>query len=274
MICRTHLYICCMQRIHYVLILTILGFLLTSCRSVKEVTYFQSDDTSTISRLQYIATYEPVIQPKDILSVFVSSLSPEASSFFNTFSQLERTGGGDMYTMRSNVGYTIDVDGFIDLPLVGKVHLAGLTSSQARDTLALRLEKYLQYPSVRIYYENFRVIVLGEVMRAGVFTITNEKVTIPEALGLAGDVNIYADRENVLLVREENGMKRYYEIDLTKRDLFSAPYYYLRSNDILYIPPVKGRVAQSDNFYRVAPIILSTLTLFVVIFFRFGLADN
>lgn len=262
-----------MRRIYYLLIVTLLTLAVSSCRSVKEVAYFQSEDTVSVSAMNPIFNYEPTIQPNDVLSVFVNSLSPEASSFFNTFSNLERTGQGDVYTMRSNVGYTIDPKGFIELPLVGKVKIAGLTTTQAKDTLTARLQQYLQYPTVRLYYENFRVIVLGEVYRAGVYNITNEKITIPEALGLAGDMNIYGDRENVMMVREDNGVKKYYKIDLTQRDIFSQPYYYLRSNDIIYVPPVKGRVSQSEDFWRVAPLIISTITLITLIFFRFGLAD-
>jgi polysaccharide biosynthesis/export protein len=262
-----------MQKSLYLVFVIGISMIMGGCRSVQEVAYFQSKDTISQSALNPLFNYEPPIQTNDVLSVFVSSLSPEASSYFNTFSAQERTGAADMYTMRSNVGYTIDPQGFIELPLVGKVKLAGLSTSQAKDTLTKRLQQYLQYPTVRLYYENFRVIVLGEVVRAGVYNITNEKITIPEALGLAGDLNIFADRKEVLLIREENGIKHYESIDLTKRDLFSAPYYYLRSNDILYVPPVKGRVAQSDNFYRIAPLVISTMTLIAVVLFRFGLVN-
>lgn len=263
-----------MRKIHYLLILTVLTLGIYSCRPVKEVAYFQSSDTVSLSAMNPIFNYEPTIQPNDILSVFVTSLSPEASSFFNTYNNLERSGGSDVFTTRSTVGYTIDPQGNMELPLVGKVHLAGLTSTQAKDTLTKRLEQYLQYPTVRLYYENFRVIVLGEVENAGVFTITNEKITIPEALGLAGDMNIYGDRRNVLIVREDAGVKRYYKVDLTERDLFSQPYYYLRSNDILYIPPVKGRISQSEDFWRWAPLVLSTITLVSLLVWRFGDSNN
>ena len=156
----------------------------------------------------------------------------------------------------------------IELPLIGKIKVMGLSTSIARDTLTARLEKYLQYPSVRIYIENFRVTILGEVNRPGVYSVTNEKITIPEALGLAGDLNIFADRKNITIIRDENGEKKYTEIDITSRELFDAPFYYLRSGDILYISPVKGRVAQSDNFYRVLPIVMSSLTLIAVIVSR------
>jgi polysaccharide export outer membrane protein len=109
------------------------------------------------------------------------------------------------------------------------------------------------------------VTLLGELNRPGMYNVTNEKITIPEAIGLAGDLSIFANRKNITLIREENGEKKYTNIDLTQRDLFNAPYYYLRSGDILYVSPVSGRVAQSDNTYRVLPIIVSSLTLIAVI---------
>ena len=122
--------------------------------------------------------------------------------------------------------------------------------------------------SLNIVLKFERSTILGEVNRPGVYSVTNEKITIPEALGLAGDLNIFADRKNITIIRDENGEKKYTEVDITTRELFEAPYYYLRSGDILYISPVKGRVAQSDNFYRVLPIVMSSLTLIAVVVAR------
>jgi polysaccharide biosynthesis/export protein len=254
---------------------------LFSCRNVEDVAYFQKSsnkqkDNKVIypnfkpDRNKDIPTYENLIQVSDILSIYVSSLSPEASSFFNSIAPIERNEqtSTSSFSTRTDVGYLVDAQGMIELPLIGKVKVVGLTTGIARDTLTARLEKYLQYPSVRIYIENFRVTILGEVNRPGVYSVTNEKITIPEALGLAGDLNIFADRTNLTLIRDENGEKKYTEIDVTRRDLFEAPYYYLRSGDILYISPVKGRVAQSDNFYRVLPIVMSSLTLIAVVVAR------
>jgi polysaccharide export outer membrane protein len=122
---------------------------------------------------------------------------------------------------------------------------------------------------VRIYFENFRFTLLGEVARPGVYTVTNEKISITEAIGMAGDLTIYGDRKNILLIREENGQKQFVNIDITGREFFQSPYYYLHSNDVLYVEPVKARIAQSDNFYRVAPLVMSTITLGAVILLRF-----
>lgn len=254
-----------------------------SCRQVSDVAYFQPADSSKTDRKVIYPNFNPeklnitppvyenLIQPNDILSIYVSSLSPEASSFFNAIAPIERNEqtNNNSFSTRTDIGYLVDVQGNIELPLIGKVKLAGLSTSVARDTLTKRLEKYLQYPSVRIYIENFRVTLLGEVFRPGVYSVTNERITIPEALGLAGDLTIYANRKNITLIREEkNGEKKYITIDVTSREIFNTPYYNLRSGDIIYVSPVKGKVAQSDNFYRVLPIVVSGLTLFAVIISR------
>ena len=248
---------------------------LNACRPVSEVAYFQPDDKKEKSSPKLLpqqaasipSQYEYHIRPGDILAIYVSSLSPEASSFFNTIAPIERNeqGGASSFSTRTDIGYLVDANGHIDLPLVGKVTIAGLSTSQAKDTLTSRLEKFLQSASVRIYIQNFRITILGEVNRPGVFNVTNEKISIPEAMGMAGDLNIFADRKGITLIRETGNAKEYFPIDLTQRELFNSPQYQLQSGDIIYVPPVKGRVAQSDNFYRVAPLILSAITLIAVV---------
>ncbi|MFM7016010.1 MAG: polysaccharide biosynthesis/export family protein [Bacteroidota bacterium] len=244
--------------------------ILGSCRNVKEVTYFQeTKDTAVISKQKFIEEhYTSVIQAYDILSIYVSSLNPEATAFFNVFSKSEGPTVGDSYSTRPNVGYLVDAEGNIDMPLVGKINVIGLSTSQAKDVIQKQLEKYLQQPSVRIYFENFKVTLLGEVTHPGVYTVTNEKLTLPEAIGLAGDLSIFGNRKEVMLIREVKGEKIYIPIDLTRRDLFYSPYYYLHSNDILYIPPVKDKVSQSDNFYKVAPLLISLGTLCAFVLFN------
>lgn len=263
------------MRISCLVILCTVLLGLAACRPVSEVAYFQADEKKERSRLRdgdslppsTLVPYEYLIRQGDILAIYVSSLSPEASSFFNAIAPLERNeqGGASSYSTRTDIGYLVDANGTIDLPLVGKVAIVGLSTSQAKDTLTSRLEKFLQSPSVRIYIQNFRITILGEVNKPGVFNVTNEKISIPEAMGLAGDLNIFADRRGITLIRETGDTKQYFPIDLTQRELFASPYYHLQSGDILYVPPVKGRVAQSDNFYRVAPMILSAITLIAVV---------
>lgn len=249
--------------------------MLTACRPVADVAYFQpgrhdseTDSLSdSIARVAFLLTAEHIIRPNDILSIYVSSLSPEASSFFNAIAPIERNemSTASSFTTRTDIGYLVDQQGRIDLPLIGKIKVGGLSTFTAKDTLTRRLEQFLQSPSVRIYVQNFKVTILGEVNRPGVYTVTNEKINVIEAIGLAGDLNIFANRKNITLIREDENGKQFIPIDLTKRDLFKSPYFQLKSGDIVYAEPVSGRVAQSDNFYRVTPLIISTLTLIAVL---------
>lgn len=251
-----------------------------SCRSVEDVAYFQKTDNAEAHSgksnppkkqqgNQTVSDY--LIRPNDILSVYVSSLSPEASSFFNSIAPVERNEQSNInsFSTRTDIGYTVDPKGMIDLPLIGKIKVAGMSTSAAKDTLKRQLERFLQFPSVRIYIQNFRITILGEVNKPGMYNVTNEKISIAEAIGLAGDMSIFANRKNLTLIRETENGKQYFNIDFTQRDLFNSPHYYLQSGDILYVSPVKGRVAQSDNFYRVTPLILSSLTLIAVLVTRF-----
>ena len=167
------------------------------------------------------------------------------------------------------MGYLVDVNGFIEMPLIGRIKVAGLTTQIAKDTITHRLDNFLQNPSVRIYFENFRVTILGEVSKPGVYNVTNEKLSIPEAIGLAGDLSIFGNRKNIMLIREINGEKNFISIDITSRDLFNSPYYYLHSNDVIYVEPTSGKVSSSDNFFRIAPFIVSMVTLVAVLALRF-----
>jgi polysaccharide biosynthesis/export protein len=251
------------------LLLLIFFFVLTlfnsSCVTRKETDYFQkaSKKAPEVKQVPVLTTYEPVIKPNDILTVHVTSLNPEATSFFNTTAQTETSSETGLNA------YLVDQDGNIEIPLVGRIKVAGLTTRQSRDTVRTLLEKYLQNPTVRIYLENYKVTVLGEVRVPGVYSVRNEKVTVTEALGLAGDLTIFGDRKSIMVIREANGNKNFASLDITRRDIFSSPYYQLHPGDIIYVPAGKGRVASADNFYRIAPIVISALTLMTLIVVRF-----
>lgn len=244
----------------------------SSCLSNKDIAYFQDkEETYPPSREKEnyeSVKYEPIIQSNDILSIYVSSLSPEASSFFNTtFTKTEssNSGGGVNSTA---VGYLVDVKGNIEMPLVGKIKVGGMTTSQATEDIKKKLEKFLLSPSVRIYFENYRVTVLGEVRLPGVYKVPNEKMTLPEVIGLAGDLTIFGKRDNIMIIREEDGKKTFAKLDLRSKDIFSSPYFYLHPNDVVYVEPNKGKTASADNFYRITPLIVSTITLLTVLAFR------
>ena len=225
--------------------------------------------------------YIPKIQPGDILAINVGSLNPVASSFFNPYSNTPissdnssvASGGlsgagvsaAPITAQSSAPGFLVDSAGAIELPLVGTVKIAGLNTSDARDTIKNRLKTYLKEPTVNVRFLNYKISVMGEVARPSVYVIPNERITIPEALSMAGDMTIFGKRENVLVIRDENGKKEFGHINLTSREVYTSPYYYLHANDIVYVEPGKGRIAQTDKIYQILPVILSALSLISII---------
>jgi polysaccharide export outer membrane protein len=244
--------------------------LVSGCISSKKLVYFQDQVTASDS-IKLMDRFVPTVQPGDILSVRVSSLSPEATTFFNPPSatmQLDRMMTPIMTALPEITGYLVNPDGTIELPLVGKVKVGGLNTAQVADRIREELKTYLKEPTVNIRNQNFRVSVMGEVARPSLFTIPNEKITMLEALSLAGDITIYGRRDNVLLIREVNGQRTFTRIDLTNRDLFRSPNYYLHPNDVIYVEPGRARVASADRTYQLLPIALSALSFLAIIFSR------
>jgi polysaccharide export outer membrane protein len=234
--------------------------LTTSCVSPKSIVYFQGDTTTNYSQ-EIKQQYVPVIQPNDLLSVVVGSLSAEANEVFNmpnmfttTSTNYSSTGGGARI---QPLGYLVDNDGTIELPLIGKVKIGGLRTTDAADTIRTRLGAYLKEPSVVVRNINFKISVLGEVKIPGIFVIPDEKITLPQILSMAGDLTIYGNRSNIMIIREENGKREYARLNLTSREIFDSPYYYLRKNDVVYVEPIKSKMFDTDSRVRTVPLIIS-----------------
>ncbi|KAB7732642.1 polysaccharide export protein [Rudanella paleaurantiibacter] len=240
---------------------------LSGCVSPKQLVYFQ-DISSTPDSIR-LAPFSATIRPGDLLSVQVSSLNPEASAFFNPHPAQPLTAAPSTLNSTTPLpaynGYLVAPDNTITLPLIGKVAVAGLTNVQAASQIQTRLKDYLKEPTVSLRNLNFRITVLGEVARPSLFNISNEQISLPEALGLAGDLTVYGRRDNVLVIREENGKRTSVRLDLTRRDVFQSPYYYLHPNDVVYVEPVKARVASVDRVYQITPIVLSALSFLAII---------
>ncbi|MFD2937178.1 polysaccharide biosynthesis/export family protein [Spirosoma flavum] len=208
----------------------------------------------------------PTIKKGDVLSVQVSSLNAEASAYFNPTSAADASPiitPNNPLTRTS--GYLVDADGTIKLPLVGQLAVVGLTNAKTADLISTKLKTYLKEPTVTVRNLNFRISVLGEVTRPSLFTIPNEQITLPEALGLAGDLTIYGRRDNVLIIREEGNRRVFARLNLTRRDAFQSPYYSLHSNDVVYVEPGKVRVTSVDRTYILAPIVTGILSLIAII---------
>jgi polysaccharide export outer membrane protein len=254
------------DKYRYKFLLIALGFaglFFCGCLSQKKVTYFQQK-TDTTQAVPYDTLFITVIHPNDIVNVFVTSINAEASRYFNFADRPDNAAVNLPGTPGAN-GYIVDAYGYVQLPLVGSVLVGGLTSKEARDSITKKLEKYIQTPSVKLNIQNFRVTILGEVARPGVYYVSSEKMEVTSALAMAGDLTIFAKRENVSIIREENGKKTFGTIDLTSRDLFHSPYYNLHSNDIVYVEPLKSKKFQAQNWYRVMPFVLSSISVAIVL---------
>jgi len=243
----------------------VLAFQLASCVNTRNATYF--NDVGNLSFPEIFENGEPILQENDILSISVSSLNPEAAKIFNATNVTATQTSSSTGTTTQASGYLIDKEGFIRFPLLGRIEASGMTKKGLREEITQQLvdKKLLLDPIVDIRYLNYRVSVLGEVKNPSVLTIPNEKVTILEALGLAGDLTIYAKRDNVLLIRNEDGIKKTRRIDLTSGEIFTSPYYYLKSNDVIYVQPNKSKVASSGRATQWLPVVISALSLLIVV---------
>lgn len=239
-----------------VLLLVLLNF---SCGTRKNIVYFQSDVDSTSSQ-RYTAT----LKKDDYLSIVITSQDMEAATPFNSpFLALGRSSTGTQ-SENDKSGFLIDENGDVNLPVLGKVHLAGLKKTEAIIFLQDKLKQYIQNPVVNIQILNYKVTVLGGVSSPGVFKINNERLTVIEAVGMAGDLKITGKRKNILIIREINGKKVQYRMDLTKsEEVFNSPAYYLEQNDVVYVEP-NFKERSTGAFWRDAISVFSSLTALVI----------
>lgn len=232
--------------------------IVASCTNTKKVTYFNGITDGNIASQSQIP--ESLIQKNDILSITVGSLNPEASQVFNS------TSAGNS-TLNSNGasgdGYLVNTDGNIQFPLLGNIKAEGITKTQLKKTITdmILSRQLLVDPIVSIRFLNFRITVLGEVRNPSVVTVPNEKISLLEAIGLAGDLTLYAKRENVMVIREEKDQKIIKRLNLNSSEIFTSPYYYLKSNDIVYVEPNKAKVATTSRSQQWLPIFFSGLSL-------------
>jgi len=242
--------------------------LFTSCANTKKIVYFNNVNDATFPA----ATEEKpiVVKPNDILSITISSLSPEASAPFNLQNNNVSRATTVTGSNTESGGYLVNADGTVELPILGTIQAAGLTKEQLKDNIRnlILSKKLLVDPIVDIRYLNYEVTVLGEVAKPTVITVPNEKISLLKALGLAGDLTIYGKRDNVLLIREENGKKTTRHIDLTSSNFFNSPYYYLQPNDVIYVQPNATKAATAGRSQQFLPIIFSALSVVAIVLDR------
>jgi polysaccharide export outer membrane protein len=231
-----------------VVVVLVLFFGCVACSNPRQYTYFK-DIPDTIMNYRIVDTgYNSLtIKADDVLQINISSPNPEATSFFITqgTNAVNSSGVSTPVQVTPNT-YLVDKEGGIDVPLIGRVMVKGLTIPAAKNTLKSKVSAYLKDPIVSVRLQNFKVTVLGEVNRPANYIVPNERVSLLDALGMAGDLTIYGRRENVLLIREQEGRKTLTRLNLNSSDLFQSPYYYLQQNDIVYVEPNKAKVDASD----------------------------
>jgi len=246
---------------------TLLGLLLPACVTHEELVNFNDGPEFPNSPTAMGKIPELKIQPDDILSIRVKTMDPMVSEQFNIVpeNQNMNMAGGNASLM----GHLVDKDGFIDFPILGQIEVAGMTTAQLRDKIAGRLVEggHLVGPTVIVRFINFRVTVLGEVTGPGSYTMNDERVTVLDALGQAGDISPYGNRTNILLIREYDGEREYVRLNLQDRDVFQSPYFYLHQNDVIYVEPLGAATAQvRDQSQRILPwlSVISSLTTLVI----------
>ncbi|WP_461091603.1 polysaccharide biosynthesis/export family protein [Spirosoma gilvum] len=249
--------------------------MLYSCASPKTITYFQGQGPVDTIRYSTLASIEPAIsriQTDDILAIVVSSLSEESNVLFNfsntnalTTSSFPGTSTG-AGSRNQPLGYLVDPMGNVEIPLVGKAKVAGMTLEEAGVFIKEKLSKYLKEPTVNVRQLNHKFTILGEVNRPGVYNLLDNHTTLPSIIGMAGDLTVYGRRTNVMLIRTTNEKREVFRVDLTSRQILDSPFYYIRNNDIIYVEPLPGRVTSTDRTVQLLPIFLGvTSTLLVIV---------
>jgi polysaccharide biosynthesis/export protein len=235
------------------LILITCLFVFASCEPRRNLVYFSEGNTSRGGTASSIPM-EVKIQADDILRVSVNTLSTESNVLFNP--------------PVNETGYKVDRTGNITFPVVGLVKVEGLTLEQAQLKLAREVEKYAKSPNVLVQFLNFKVTVIGEVNKPNSFSITNDRINLLEALGLAGDMTVYGKRENVLIIRQNGNERTMARINMNNRDVINSPYFNLKQNDIVYVEPDRAKSASISASNRYVPIIIGAAISIASIFIR------
>jgi polysaccharide export outer membrane protein len=252
----------------FCLLLLIGIFFITSCRTNYNAVYFSDLDSSGHRELTSPLFEEPLIQTDDILNITVQTIDPVASAAINQTPASVAQGSSQGQGAIS--GFLVDKNGNVEIPMLGVVKLAGLTTSLAKEVIRNKAQQYYKDPTVQVRFSNYKITVLGEVNKPASYTVPNEKVTILDAISLAGDLTIYGKRDNIMLIRELGGKKEIVRLDLTSSKLISSPYFYLKQNDVLYVEPADSKVkAANAPRTQLITVGISIVTLVITILTRF-----
>lgn len=249
------------MRIPFIISVVCLLLSFVSCKTQEKMVYFQNSETDTL--MVSAPGFTPVFKVDDLLSVVITAEDPESASIYNFpvpagVSNQGYTGGN-----AAPYGYLVNARGEISLPILGKFTVAGKSRMELEDEIIQRLEGQLKNPTVQIQILNFKITVLGDVKAPGTFKVPNERITMLEAIGLAGDLKMSGVRENVKVIRDSCGVKKEYKIDLTTNQIFNSPVYYLQQNDVVYVQPNAAARSEGTIWRTSGPIFISITSLIV-----------
>lgn len=266
-----------MKILHFFLSVTIAVLLLSSCATTKKISYFQ--DALLEENAQQVTTpHDITIRPEDKISILVNSRDPLLSELFNLPIISRQVGIASPSYDNSNglSGYTVDPQGEIDFPVLGKITVAGKTRAEIAEYIKQELitKDLLKDPVITVEYMNLRISVLGEVNEPGRYDIARDRITLLDALGMAGDLTIYGKRDNILVLREVDGQRQVHKVDIrSAKEMYSSPGYYLQQNDVVYVEPnptrarqstVNGNNVPSASFWLSVASLLATITVIFV----------
>jgi polysaccharide export outer membrane protein len=250
----------------------------SSCGNTRSLIYMQGKfDTAQLSKISY---KEPIIQKGDILNIIVYSDNPEATKIYNqsliTTAGSSLAGGGQGASPGGGAlggnspgggGYLVDENGNIEFQGLGLIHVDSLTRSALKDTLSARLKDQLTNVYFVIRFLNYRFTMLGEVTKPGSYGIPGDRISLLDALGLAGDLTFYGRRDNILVIRETLGTRQFARLDLTKPEILASPFFYLQPNDVVIVEPTRAKVAANDQGpIRTLSITTAVVSVFAILY--------
>lgn len=210
-------------------------------------------------------SYEIRIQPDDLLQINISAEDPTITAPFN-LNPTNIIGEGGQGASKSAVNdYLVDADGYIDFPELGKLKLSGMTRSEVLALFKKKISAYIKNPIITVRLQNFKVAVQGEVNGPGILTVASDRITLIEALTQSGDLKLTANRKNILVIREIDGVKSYFRVDVTKADFINSPYYYLAQNDVVYVEPKYRTLSPDVTLVTTISSLLLTFVSFVLV---------
>jgi len=249
------------------IIIGLFGLLfISSCSTRKEIVYFQGAER--LEGMESLLEFEPVFEINDVLHVRVSSMNEEVIKPFqmNTSSMSQGSSGGQQST--SLRGYMVDIDGNIQFPVLGQIEVAGKSRSELEEYLTREIRRYVTDAVIAVRLLNFRVVVLGETGGQTVVPVENERISVPELLASVGGINYTGKRDNILIIREVDGVKSIGRVDMTSTSVFTNPYYYLKQNDIVYVEPTTRQVKSAGwitSYQGIFSLITSSISLYFIL---------